>query len=354
MKNKVQLSSCSQSALHTDVKSSVKDFMNLWENEGMDWSSWMEACEEARKEFAKMINAEPEEISIVSSVSHAISSVLTSIDSLIGENEKQVIVSQTDFPCIGHVALSQTGSEVIFTKDYNEINASTDLITIPHVSYYDGTIADLDELVIKAQSVKSYTFVDAYQSAGQVEIDVKKTEVDFLTAGMQKYLLGTPGIAFLYVKKDIAEKLTPKVTGWFGQANPFDFDGSKVDYADGAVRFDTGTFPMLNGFTANRALKILNDIGVENIQKYLQNLSRYALEYAKENGLETVGSKDVTKKGSTTAIRIDNASVIEQELKERGVIVSARNDVIRIAPHYYNNKNDIKVAIDSIVELIKH
>lgn len=117
-----------------------------------------------------------------------------------------------------------------------------------------------------------YTLVDAYQSAGQVDIDVKQLNIDFLAAGMQKYLLGMPGIAFLYVKEEIAELLSPKITGWFGQDNPFAFDGEVVDYAQGAQRFDTGTYPMINGFTADSALDIILEIGVKNTEKILRGI----------------------------------------------------------------------------------
>src|SRR5699024_10984875 len=139
-----------------------------------------------------------------------------------------------------------------------------------------------------------------YQSAGQVDIDVKSLDVDFLAAGMQKYLLGVPGIAFLYIKEEIAEALSPNITGWFGQANPFNFNGEIVDYAQGAQRFDTGTFPMINGFAAHCALDILLNIGVKEIEKYLKELSLFTIDYCKKNNLELASLSDPDLKGSNT------------------------------------------------------
>ncbi|AOV08746.1 aminotransferase class V-fold PLP-dependent enzyme [Sporosarcina ureilytica] len=353
--NKIQLSSCSQSALHRDVKNNINKYIATWENDGMNWELWMEVCEKARMKFAKLINAKTSEIAIVSSVSHAISSIATSLKPK--KDKTDFLVSKNDFPCIGHVALSQNNYNIKYADFNNDnlssiINEKTLLVSVPHVSYYNGAISDLEAIVHHAKEKDSYVFVDAYQSAGQVDIDVKKLNIDFLATGMQKYLLGIPGIAFLYVKEELAETLSPKITGWFGQKNPFAFDGEVVDYAQGAKRFDSGTFPMINGFAADSALDIILEVGVKNIERYLEDLSQFTLDYCEKNNLEIVSPLEPTLKGSNTAIKVDNANFIEEELKKNNILVSARADVIRIAPHFYNTKDDIKFAIDAIKKLV--
>lgn len=356
----IQLSSCSQSAIHQDVKSSINAYIDSWENGGMDWVTWMTECEEARQNFAKLINAEVEEIAIVSSVSHAVSAIATSLRPKGLKN--QIITTDIDFPCIGHVWLSQpelktefiNSSNGIITLDQYEeaVNQNTIITSISHVSYYNGFKQDLNSISEIVHQKGSYLFVDAYQSAGQTTIDVKRDNIDFLTTGMQKYMLGIPGIAFLYVKREIAEQITPQITGWFGQENPFAFDIKNVEYAKGAKRYDTGTFPMLNGYAANGALKILLEIGVSNIQSYLEELSQYTLEYAQKCNLKHVSPTEVYQKGSNTAFLVNNASNIEQIMKQEGFIVSARNDVIRLAPHFYNTKDDLRMAMDCLKEVL--
>src|SRR5690606_29261049 len=163
-----------------------------------------------------------------------------------------------------HATLSQDNFEVNFITPSLEtyekaISEKTILTSAPYVSYYNGEILDLKTLTKIAHNNGSLVFVDAYQAVGQSHIDVKKFKIDFLAAGMQKYMLGIPGIAFLYVKKEVANQMTPKITGWFGQSNPFSFKIQEVDYAAGARRFDSGTFPMINGFASASAIKILSD-----------------------------------------------------------------------------------------------
>ncbi len=356
-----QLSSCSQSSLHQEVKDSVKEYMNSWEQSGMDWEMWMTACEEARVNFARLINAEPCEIAIVSSVSHAVSAIATSLNPQSTKNE--VLVTDFDFPTVGHVWLSHQDrfqinylsakeDGTIALADYEQsISDRTLLVSTSHISYYNGFKQDLSELSKITHEKGSLLFVDAYQSAGQTPIDVKAMGIDMLSTGLQKYMLGIPGIAFLYIRKELAETLTPSITGWFGQQNPFAFDIRNSTYAEGTRRFDSGTFPMINGFAANAALKILLKLKMKDVEKYLQSLSEVAIQTAKDCELTIKSPLDVTNKGSNTAIYIPNASQAETLMKEKGYIVSARNDVVRIAPHFYNTAEEVKSAIQTLAEV---
>ncbi|WP_158737246.1 aminotransferase class V-fold PLP-dependent enzyme [Alteribacillus sp. YIM 98480] len=358
-----QLSSCSQSAISTPVKKAVQEYMNSWEQFGMDWMGWVEAAETARKYFAELINAEVEEVAIVSSVSHAASAIATALE--FSDNRNEIVTTDMDFPTIGHVWQSQQsrGASTKFISSVNDyipiefydktLSSQTLLTSIAQIAYYNGFEQDVKKITELAHSKGSYIFVDAYQSAGNVSIDVKESNVDFLTSGLQKYLLGIPGVAFLYIKKEIAEKLNPKITGWFGQDNPFLFDIKDLTYKKGAQRFDSGTAPMINCFAAKEALNLILEVGMNKIESYLKELSAFTISYAQKNSLEIKSPTDTALKGSNTAIYVENANEIEASMRRKGIIVSARRDVIRIAPHFYNSKEDITRAIDLLVETIQ-
>ncbi|WLD94762.1 aminotransferase class V-fold PLP-dependent enzyme [Alkalihalobacillus sp. AL-G] len=362
LKNRIQLSSCSQSALHFQVKQAIHDYVKSWEENGMNWESWVDACEQARDKFATLINADPDEIAIVSSVSHAVSAIASSLSE--GHSERdEIIINEADFPCVGHVWLSHTNFHVKFMSGEQPIEPETYykkfvseqtlLTSVSHISYYNGSRLELDKISKVVHSKGSYLFVDAYQSAGQVEVDVKRDNIDFLATGTQKYLLGVPGIAFLYVKKEIAEQLTPKVTGWFGQENPFAFDIKQVKYAQGARRFDSGTPAMMNGFAANSALEVILDVGIDRIEAHLKELSEHTYQQAIRYGMTVKSPASPTDRGSMIAVLTPNAPEVEKQLKEQNIIVSARNDVIRIAPHFYNTKEDINCALQALEKDLK-
>lgn len=364
LKEKIQLSSCSQSALHQSVKLSIDDYVHSWENEGMNWNRWMEKCEESRALFAKQINAKPNEVAIVSSVSHAAAAISTSLDPAGGRNK--IVITDFDFPTIGHVWQSAESTFAVEYVRQNE-NASnciedyepylTDdllLFSTSHVNYYNGYKQNLQEISRRVHEKGGYVFVDAYQSFGQTPIDVKRMNIDFLATGMQKYAFGVPGIAFLYINEEVAETLTPKITGWFGQMNPFAFDIRGKDYASGAKRFDSGTFPMINGYAANAALTLLGTLDMNLVEEHLAHLSRVAASEIAKTGLVNRSLFPVDEKGSSTAVFVENASEVEGKLADEGIILAARGDILRIAPHYYNTEDDVTKAIRALATILSN
>lgn len=356
--SKIQLASCSQSAMHLSVKDAMNSYIDIWETKGMDWVEWVEACEKARVLFAKQINAKPTEVAIVSSVSHAASAISTSLKPT--EKRNRIVITDFDFPTIGHVWGTQEESMIVdFIKQnengYNELEDYASslpddllLFSTAHVNFYNGYKQDIKKISSLVHEKGGYLFIDAYQSFGQTPIDVKEMNIDFLAAGMQKYGFGIPGIAFLYVNERIANKLTPKITGWFGQDNPFAFDIRGKDYAPSTRRFDSGTFPMVNGYAAYAGLNILEKLDISIVEKHLQKLSKVTAEELDKVGLINKSQFSPNDKGSNTAVFVGDGDAVERDLAERGIIVAARKDVIRIAPHYYNTEDDIKTMIQEL------
>lgn len=364
LEHTVQLSSCSQSALSLPVKRAIDDYLDVWTRRGADWGYWMDQVALARAEFARMIHADANDIAVLGSVSDAASSIASALR-FDGER-RDVVTTSLDFPSICHVWLAQQprGAQVRFVqaqpggtdtagKVAQAIDDRTALVSVSQACFYDGQIVDIAATGRAARAHGAVQFVDAYQSAGSIGIDVRAQDVDILAAGAQKYLLGIPGIAFLYVRPALAQRLTPSVTGWFGRVNPFEFNPAKLDFADGAVRFNTGTPPMMCASVARASIGLLNEIGVPAIEDYLGHLSAVALEEAPRLGLEVVSPKAPGAKGANTAIRIPNAAEVEARMLQGGYVVSARNDVIRVAPHFYNTAEDVVGALRELARLTR-
>lgn len=357
LKKLTMLSSCSQSAMSNQALSAFQHYQESLVDSGMDWIEWMNVTNAAKQKFAELINCDVSEVAIMSSVSDCISSILHSLPLSC----KDVVATDMDFPCIGQSMLAQQKKqdfEITFipSKDgiiplsyYKEqITDNTKLTCIPHISYYNGFKQDLKSVAEIAHRKGSLLFVDAYQSAGAVSIDVKDSGIDILVTGMQKYLLGIPGIAFMYVRKELAETLEPSTTGWFGQRDTFGFFHDRLEYGEAAQRFNTGTPPVVNAYVANSALEYILSIGTDKIERYLMELSEFTLAEAAKRELKVASPVSIEQKGPTTAIYCGNASKMEQLLKKEGLVLSARKDVIRLAPHLYSSKDDITKALDAI------
>src|SRR5207249_11679610 len=108
-------------------------------------------------------------------------------------------------------------------------------------------------------------FVDDYQHTGSAPLDVHRLSVDFMITGCLKYLLAAAGIGFLYVRRDLIERLEPTITGWFGRINPFAFRIDAIDWPAGASRFETGTPPGPNAYAAVAALELLDRLGYDAV-----------------------------------------------------------------------------------------
>ncbi|WOV88077.1 aminotransferase class V-fold PLP-dependent enzyme [Sporosarcina oncorhynchi] len=356
---KTMLSSCSQSAMSSQVLHAFKEYENSLLVSGMDWNEWMRVTNLAKEKFATLINCDPSEIAILGSVSDCISSVLNALP-LSG---REVVTTSMDFPCIGQSILAQQKKKsfelkfipnqdyIIPIESYEKyVTDNTALTCIPHVSFYNGFKQDLRAVSEIVHRKGSLLFVDAYQSAGAVSIDVKKDNIDILVAGMQKYLLGVPGIAFMYIRKDLAESLEPSTIGWFGQKDIFGFHYDLLEYADSAQRFNTGTPPVINAYIANAALEYILNVGVEAIEAHLTELSEFTFQEAIKRNLQLYSPTSASDRGSATAIYCKDANRMEQLLRNENLILSARKDCIRLAPHFYNTKGDIIKALDAIVK----
>ncbi|NLW23554.1 MAG: aminotransferase class V-fold PLP-dependent enzyme [Tissierellia bacterium] len=366
LKDVVHVANCSQAPQSKRVRQAINRYLDSWLTVGMDWDTWMEEVYKAKVKFAKLINAEPGEIAISTSVSEGVSSIASSLD--YSGKRKKVVVTDVEFPTVNYVWLAQQkyGVQVDFIpvnekyeidlEEYERYIDEYTLITCAtYVYYLNGFKQDIGRIAAIAHDKGSLLLVDAYQGLGTQPVDVKKMDIDILVSGNLKYLFGIPGVAFLYVKRDLIPRLKPSVTGWFGQANPFSFESRIIDWAMDASRLDTGTPPVLPAYAARAGLEIVNEVGVDRIKDRIDMLSAYALKGCIDRGLKTISPLDVNKKAGTTAIWVSDkmdSHELELELKNRNILASARGDVIRVAPHFYTKPEEIDYVLDQIVDIL--
>jgi selenocysteine lyase/cysteine desulfurase len=360
LSEKAHLGNCSQAPQSIPVMNAMQEYVDNWRQVGMDWGFWMEGVERAKASFARLIHADVSEIAVVASVSDATSMIASALPY---QGRDHVVTTVDEFPTVGHVwhAHQKKGRiqldfaqarDHFYTPTVFEpyMKSYTALLSVHHVGYYNGAKQDLNQLGDFAHEHGSLLFVDAYQSMGTSEIDVRTMPIDILVSGNLKYLLGIPGIAFLYVRKSVAEQLEPAMTGWFGRQNPFNFDATHLDFGEGAGRFNTGTPPVLAAFVARGGMDLIAEVGVPRIQDRIEQLSRYTIAEVQARGLELASPTDVRRKGSNTAIRVDDSHAAEVFLMERNIIASARGDVVRLAPHFFSTETEIDSALDGIVD----
>lgn len=357
------MNNCSQAPQTTVTREAAESYLESWNSDGMDWDAWVGEAQLAKEEFARLINASPEEIALVSCVSEAVSAVASAIDFASGRT--RVVVTEAEFPTIGHVWLAQEkrGAHVswipvrdgqIDLADYDAaIDDRTAIVSATHGYFLNGFMQDVPAIAAKAHARGAKLFIDAYQTAGTTPIDVRAMDVDFLASGNLKFLMGVPGVAFLYVRRAIIDSLAPTITGWFGRENPFAFEVKRLDWSPTARRFDTGTPPIINAYIARAGMRIINDVGPRAIRAWLEVLGRRLIDGGDARGLTVHGTRDMSHKTSTTGFVVGDSHAIELAMRARGIIASARGPVIRLAPHFYSTIEDVDTALDVLADTVR-
>ncbi|MHB0883916.1 aminotransferase class V-fold PLP-dependent enzyme [Paenibacillus sp. SEL1] len=354
----IHVGSCSQGAVSRPVSAAIEEYHRSLLQHGHNGDLSMARLEEARGHFAKLIGAEPDEIAVLSSASEAIAGVATALPYVPGK--EGIVYADTDFPTVGHIWQAQEmfrdhiccipsiEGEVTIEQYEEHVTEKTALVMVSQVNYTNGFQQDLKSIADIAHRNQALLFVDAYQSAGIIPVDVKAMGVDILVAGARKYMLGIPGVAFLYVSKDRIDRFKPRLTGWLGQEPASRFDIAHPVPAAGARRFETGLPSFISIFAANAALKLLLEIGVTSIQAYMSELLDFSVEYGRRKGLHI----RVPYRGGTLpsllAVEVADVSAMERNLRSQNMIVSARKDVIRVAPHFYNTAEEVRRVIDEL------
>jgi selenocysteine lyase/cysteine desulfurase len=227
-------------------------------------------------------------------------------------------------------------------------------VVISHVEYANGFRHNLKVLSEIAHEHGAYLIVDAIQSVGTMPVDAKRDDVDFLTLSCYKWLLSPPGVGYLYVKDELIEKFEPPFVGWasvnqeiFETADMWDI--YEMPLAKTASRFEAGTpsYPSLTA--ADTAMKMLLDFGVENIHKRIVQLTDHLIENVKRLRLKVQTPLEKHHRSGIVNFKIREPVKVVEKLKKKGIIVSARDNGIRVSPHFYNTEEEI----DKLVKEIK-
>lgn len=360
LKDKIYLNSCSQGALSAEVTQAYADYLHDWDAKGSPWEYWVERLEAARHAFAGLVNAETSEVAVTTSVSAGVSALASAFD-FTGERNK-IVVSDFEFPTVAQIwhAQESRGAEVVhvpaagntipLSRFADAIDDRTALVCITHVCFRNGSKLDIPAIIELAHSKGALVLVDAYQTLGTTPIDVKKLKVDFLVAGVLKYLLASAGLAYLYVRKDLLNDLNPASSGWFSQANIFAMDIYNNTPSPTARRFESGTPPVPNIYAAVAGIKLVQSAGVENIERHLRELTGALKSGIMQRGFNLVSPVDPDKHGALITVRSHKVDLLVKWLERDGIITSSRDDNLRISPHLYNDMHDIDCIIDGLTK----
>jgi selenocysteine lyase/cysteine desulfurase len=362
---KTYLNTCSLGALSQRVISGVNEFLGLWELYGASawYELWLGECARVRGLIARLLNVSAGEIALAPSVGVALETVASSLD--YGRRNK-IVVCDMDFPTLQYQWLSRAKQdvEVVMLKSDDRISLPverfaevvderTALVATTHVFFTSGYIQDIQRIAKIAHDKGAKVLIDGYQAAGQVPVDVKAAGVDFYISGGLKWLLGGPGIVFLYVREGLIQELEPQGTGWFAHRDQFAFDPEHFAYAPDARRFEIGTPAMAAVYALGRGLDIILEIGPQRLRQRNSYLVGDLVARLREAGFDLRIPARAEQHAGIVMAAMDDPKGMVHALAERDIIVDSRPGRVRLSPYFYNTEEDNRLVVEAMSEIAR-
>jgi selenocysteine lyase/cysteine desulfurase len=350
----VYLNSCSQGALSDAVRDAYDAYLTDWDEKGAPWAYWVERAETARAAFARLIGGQPDDVAVTTSLSAGVSSLASALDY---SARPKVVVSDLEFPTIGQIWHAQElrgaevvhvpvdGSDVSLERFAAAIDERTVLVSITAVCYRNGARLPVEEIVELAHDKGALVLLDAYQAIGTYPIDVGALGVDFLAAGVLKYLLASAGLGFLWCRPGLAERLLPTQTGWFADKNIFEMDIQDYSPSPTARRFESGTPPVPAIYAGIAGVELIQEIGIAATREHVTALNERLIGGVDELGGVVVTPRDPERRGALVCIASTDAPSLVAALGADGIVTSDRDGNLRISAHAYNIEEDIDAVL---------
>jgi|GEM_PF-217922 len=346
----VHLASCSHGARSTMLDDALDTMLGQLDCKDGPWPRNEAELAKTRIGVARLIGARPEQIAVMP---NATTGAFQVASGFTWARRKEIVTVPGEFPSIAHVWAKQaclrfTPEDTVCGFD-TLVGPATALVSVPMITYATGTRLPVAEIARLAADRGAKVFVDGYQAVGRQPVDVDALGCDFMVFGSSKYLLGLPGVAFLYVRNPDALDRLPTLTGWFGRSDPFAFDPHKVDYHDSARRYEIATPSVPSLYATNAGLSLIGGLNMETVDHHVNELVRHAIERLSEDGITASNCQPGDNAVPAHVCIADLLpETLAEHLRARKVVVSPRGSVTRLSFHYYTSPDDVEYTCNEI------
>ena len=323
---------------------------------------WVDTYEKARQSAARLVNATARELAFMRNTSEALSTVANGLDWREGDN---VIASAVDFPANIYPWMRLERERGITLKlaperdgriDADELLSLVDdrtrIVSLSWVQFSSGFRADLPTIGRFCRERGVIFMIDAIQGLGGLHLDVERDYVDAFAADAHKYLLGPEGIALLYVSDRILERVKPTTVGWMSVENWQDHLSYDLTYRDGALRYECGSLNTAGVYGLGAAIDLFLEVGAAVVEDYLLSLSDALAAGLEAKGYRVFGSR---RRGETSGIVTcshdrHTPKELYHRLSAQRIVTAPRAGRLRISPHFYNTRDELKALIEALPE----
>ena len=325
------------------------------------YPAWIETKNRSRDLLAGMLNVEAEQIAFMRNTSDGFATIA---NGMTWSDTDNIVSFEREFPANFYAwrrirdkfgvdlrLCPEREGQIDIDEFISLINENTKLVSISAVQFATGFRADLEKIGEAARKVDALFAVDVIQALGTMPFDLPAQNVDIASGASHKWLCSPEGCGILYLSDRARERIEPTLVGWISVPEPWDFKDLEQEYKPNALAWETGTGTSSLFYGLEQSLKLLTETGIENIQKHLEDLSDYFCELLPGDKYEIVSSRKPGEKSQIVCIKplIEMTSdEIFKNLEDKKIIVSSRNNKLRVAPHFYNNREDIEKLIENL------
>lgn len=315
----------------------------------------------ARCRAARLVNAKPHQIAFLRNTSEGVSAIANGVCWQRGDN---LVSASVEFPAnvypwrriaeCGEVKLraARCGPDgIVGTSDILAlVDERTRVVTVSWVQFATGQRLDIRQIGKFCRERGILFVVDAIQGLGALQLDVENDFVDVFAGGAHKFLLGPKGVSLLYLSDSALERVRPTVIGWTAVKDYSDYLVHDLNFREGAIRFEGGTPNVAGVCGLGEAIELFLQADPRKIEEHILSLNRYLTHGLQERGYRITSSPRPTEASGIVTCQHDAYSGQElcNHLDARNVITSARNDALRVAPHFYNTQGDIDALLAAL------
>ena len=364
LENCVHLISHSLGCVPAQTKEDLGEFFDLWQTKSITaWGDWLPEVDRAAARIGKIISAPASSVTMLPNVS-TIMAVLASCFEYTPKRNK-IVYEALMFPTVSYVWQEEKrrGANCVVVPSVDGITIDVDTmcaaidehtvaVVMQHVVFSSAYIQDAKKICARAKAVGAHVILDCYQSVGIIPLDVVELGVSFACGGSVKYLCGGPGAGWLYVRPDLLETFSPRVTGWFGNEAPFAFTMPEQTYAATVWRFQGGTLPIAALYQSRAGQSIVGEIGSTAIREKSLVMTERIIGWVDELGFTLHSPRPAAQRGGSVVFDFAGASEVCRELNRRKYFCDHRPGVgIRIAPHFYSKSEEIELFFAELRKL---
>lgn len=331
------------------------------ENGAIHYPDWVATKDRARRLVAEMLRVRPEQVAFLRNTSDGFAAVANGLPWKPGDN---IVSFVNEFPANFYpwrMASQRFGVELRLCGEkegrvdveelISMIDGNTRLVSISAVQFASGFKADLERIGQAARKADALFAVDIIQGLGAFGFDLPSQLVDIASGASHKWLCAPEGCGMLYLSDRARERVEPALVGWISVETPWDFNDREQALKPNALALESGTGATALFYGLEASLKLLTETGLDNIERYLGGLTDQLCDGLGGSEYSIVSSRAPGERSAIVCIRHrggEDCHSIAKRLMEKGIVVSPRNDVVRIAPHFYNNADDIDALIEAL------